>query len=328
MSNLAGWEKGYSPFHEGERVFHERYGITERMEAIGQQYVRPFMPDEHRIFFAQLPFLVVGSVDDGGRPWASMLFGQPGFVSSPDSTTLEIAALPLSGDPLERNVKEGAQVSFLGIEPPTRRRNRVNATITAVGQQGIAARVDQSFGNCPKYIQSRSMEFLRDPAGQFSAPVEMLAALDDAARSLISASDTLYVASRAPRGENRDVDGVDVNHRGGTPGFVKVEGDTLTIPDYAGNNFFNSLGNMIVNPKAGLYFVDFDSGDSLQLTGATEILWEDHPEVKAFRGAQRAWRLTVAEGVRLRAASPLRWSFNDYSHHLSRTGTWDAASVS
>ena len=77
-----------------------RSGKRESTEAFGRRTIRPFMPDQHRQFFGQLPFAVFGSVDGEGWPWASILSGRPGFLLSPDPQRLDVRALPLDGDPL------------------------------------------------------------------------------------------------------------------------------------------------------------------------------------------------------------------------------------
>jgi hypothetical protein len=95
----------------------------------------------------------------------------------------------------------------------------------------------------------------------------------------------------------------------------------LTAPDFLGNYFFNTLGNIAVNPKTGLLFVDFATGDVLTLTGTAEVIW-DGPELASFEGAQRLLRFRVSEGLRIEKATPLRWSEPEYSPHLAGTGTW------
>jgi hypothetical protein len=113
-----------------------------------------------------------------------------------------------------------------------------------------------------------------------------------------------------------------VSHRGGRPGFIGLAGDgALVIPDYMGNRFFNTLGNLVVNPRAGLLFLDFARGDLLQITGRTEIVW-DGPQVQAFKGAERLWRVLPAHGRWLRGALPLRFEFGDLSPNNLVTGTW------
>ncbi len=115
--------------------------------------------------------------------------------------------------------------------------------------------------------------------------------------------------------------GVDVSHRGGEPGFVRIEGQRLTVPDFIGNFFFNTLGNLALDPRAGLLFPDFATGDLLYLAVTSEIVW-DGPEVDRFDGAQRLMRFTVTRAIRLPGALPFRWSAPDYSPALDRIGGW------
>lgn len=302
------------PWHAGERALHERLGLGGKMDQIGRTNIRPYMPDQHRDFFAQLPFLIAGSVDDEGMPAASPLSGPPGFAHSPDPRRLDIAARPIAGDPLAEALRPGAAIGLLGIELPTRRRNRMNGRIIGVDAAGFAVAVDQSFGNCPQYIQRRG--YLKPRT--IGAPwVEPLAALDDEARALIVRADTFFVASAdAPSL------GVDVSHRGGRPGFVGIESDgALLVPDFRGNRFFNTLGNLLVHPQAGLLFPDFETGDLLQLEGTTEILF-DGPLLDAWRGAERLWRVRPARARWLRASLPVSLVLEEISPHTLRTGIW------
>lgn len=313
-----------SVFHPGEQEAQARAGVRERIEQVGQVMLRDHMLDQHRELFAQLPMLVVGSLDEGGRPWASLLAGRPGFVSTPDPRTLRVDARPLPGDPLAANLAVGAPIGILGIELPTRRRNRMNGSVAATDASGFSVSVQQSFGNCPKYIQARTPVWT-GVATPSAVAVEG-AALSDDARRMIESADTFFIATAAADALSpaaSRADGVDVSHRGGKPGFVRVTDDgaatLLTIPDFVGNYLFNTLGNLLVNPRAGLLFVDFARGDLLGLTGSVTIVW-DGPEVDAFAGAQRLLRIRVEEGWRLRAALPLRWSAPEFSPHLRDTG--------
>jgi predicted pyridoxine 5'-phosphate oxidase superfamily flavin-nucleotide-binding protein len=309
-----------SPWHDGERAMQARVGVAERMARVGGRAIRDFMPDQHRDFFAQLPFIVVGSVDHDGWIWASLLAGRPGFATSLDPRSLTIAALPVGGDPLAGALVLGAKLGLLGIELPTRRRNRLNGRVVALDRAGFTVAVGQSFGNCPQYIQARDYASVEaTPAG---VRVETFTALDAAARSLIGRSDTFFVASAAGSDGRHDVD---VSHRGGRPGFVGIDGDgALVVPDYAGNRFFNTLGNLTANPRAGLLFIDFASGDLLQLTGTTTIVWEG-AALNAFAGAERLWCVAPAQGHWLRGALPLRVKPREFSLTLQGTGTWDEA---
>ncbi len=311
-----------SPFHEGEKTIQERIGKADKMEEIGRRIIRPYMPDQHREFFEKLPFMVVGSVDSEGRPWASILPGNPGFMRSPTPTELEVNAKPLTGDPLGSNIDVGRPLGMLGIEIPTRRRNRLNVRVKSINETGFNVKVDQSFGNCPQYIQTR--DFSKASRYGDSSAVSF-SALDEECVKAISTADTFFVASYVQSDDNPEVEGVDVSHRGGRPGFVAVNGNTLTIPDYAGNNAFNTLGNFVVNPKAGLLFPNFETGELIFLSGSVEIIWEDDPVIKTFKGAERGWRFVLEKGIRIENALPFRANLIDYSPNSMMTGDWQQA---
>lgn len=309
MADLKpGWHRQTSPFHEGEKILQKRAGKGDEIERIARRAFSEVMPDQHRAFYRDLPFVIVGHADDAGRPWSSMLCGRPGFMTSPDPATLELSTIPHRGDPLADSLSVGRALGLLGLDFATRRRNRLNARITETGQGSATLKVDQAFGNCPQYIQTRAFEFVREPGAGAEAAPEIFESLDGESTALISAADTFFVSSYVAAGRDARIEGVDASHRGGRPGFVRVEGDTLTVTDFRGNNYFNTLGNFFLNPQAGLLFADFENGDLLMLTGTVEIIW-DGPEVAAFDGADRAWRFALSQGRRLRDALPLRWSF-------------------
>ena len=183
-----------SPFHQGEREIQSRFGVRDQLEAIGQRFIHNSMPGEHRQFYQQLPFLLLGSLDRSGRPWASVLAGRPGFARSPDPQTLAIDTPMIFGDPLADNLTPGAQLGILGIEYQSRRRNRMNGEITSVSEAGMTIRIKQAFGNCPKYIQARSFEFLPeiDSIGE-PRPRHSLTSLDGRAGEIIAHSDNFYI---------------------------------------------------------------------------------------------------------------------------------------
>lgn len=277
------------PWHAGERRAQALSGPDRFPTGSG---IRDFMPDQHRLFFAQLPFLVAATLDEAGAPTATLLVGGEGFVASPDPWTLAIAAG--AADPAGARLVGGAPVGLLGIELHTRRRNRANGRIAYGGAEGLIVQVLQSFGNCPQYIHPRVVE--PEPA----APVgfETFEGLDAAACAQVARADTFFVASASGAGVEHG--GVDVSHRGGPAGFVRVDGDVLTIPDYRGNRYFNTLGNLVVEPRAALLFVDFEAGTLTQLQGRAEVLWDD----RSLEGAERTWRFRVERGFR--RASGLR----------------------
>ena len=281
---------GEDVFHAGERRAQALAGF-----AVKGAPIRDFMTDQHRVFFGQLPILFVGVGDDRGWPVATVVTGAPGFVSSPDAVTLRVGAGLAAAD--WGVVREGAGIGLLGLEFATRRRNRANGVVSAVMSEAFFVEVRQSFGNCPQYIQTRAPVAAGGAAGE----VEALAGLE-AVREMIEGADTLFVASRA-EGEQG---GFDVSHRGGRPGFVGIEGDALVIPDYRGNRYFNTFGNLLADERAGLLFVDFETGDLLQVQGRAAISW----------GEERVLRVAVTRASLRRAALPVRWQLESYAPEL------------
>lgn len=322
---LPGWPEG-SPWHAGEQAMQARVGVRDRMEMAGRRVLRDFMPEQHREFFTQLPTLFVGSLDAERRPWASIVVGRPGFIGSPDPRLLTIDAAPLPGDPLAQNLKLNAPLGLLGLQPETRRRNRANGRVLSKDAGGFVVQVTQSFGNCPQYIQARQPFFVDTVEMAPETHVET-AQLSERAAGLVQRSDTFFIATAAAGADGFDpVHGVDMSHRGGRPGFVKItEGEggqtVLTVPDFSGNNFFNTLGNIAANPRAGLLFVDYAAGNVLMLTGSASVVWEG-PELDGFEGALRLMRFGIERGVILDGALPLRWSAPAYAPQLVHTGVW------
>jgi len=302
------------PFHRGELVAQALAGTG----APGMTGIRPFMPDQHRDFFALLPYLFIATVGDDGWPVATVLTGPPGFVQSPDPNTLTVTALPRADEPGAELFAAGRPFGALGLDFATRRRNRANGRIAAADENGLTLQVLQSFGNCPQYIQTRAVE-----AGPASTlPAEAIALPTPEVLAQIARADTMFVASNA----GGDNGGVDISHRGGLPGFVKAGGEGLTVPDFRGNRFFNTLGNLVLDPRAALLFVDFETGDLLHLQGRVEIDWAP-PAGGWPEGVQRQWRFTVERAWRRPAALPLRWTFGDYSPVTLGTAAWNASAA-
>lgn len=311
-----------SPWHAGELAMQESVGVVERMVGPGRNFVRTYMPEQHREFFTSLPFTVFGAVDAGGDPWATIRAGGRGFITSPTSESLEIKLLRDPADPADAGFEDGNAIAMLGIQLETRRRNRLNGRIRRINLDAFALEVRQSFGNCPQYIQSRTHEFTRDPRVPSSEPLLYSQELTVRARDIVAAADTFFVASYADLEDGGRQ--VDVSHRGGKTGFVRVgEDGVLTVPDFAGNLFFNTLGNFLLNPRAGLLFVDFATGDMLQMTGQAEVVLAS-PEISAFQGAERLWKFRAEQVVFRPAGLPMRWAFDEtgWSPRTMLTGDW------
>ena len=313
-----------SPWHAGELRLQRSAGVAGRMDEVGHRNIRDHLIEQHRRFYPQLPFVVLGTVDPAGDVWATLRARHPGFLGSPDPFLLRVGVGRDEADPADAGIREDAAIALLGIELRTRRRNRLNGTIVRSDESGFSIHVEQSYGNCPQYIQERTFAFARDPDDRSPVAPTRLAGLDTSVANLVRKADTCFVASYidGEDGHRR----IDVSHRGGRTGFVRLDADdTLTIPDFAGNLFFNTLGNFLVNPKAGLVFVDFDTGDLLQMTGDAEVIL-DSPEIAAFQGAERLWRFRPRQIIWRPQALPLRWTFEGgWSPNSLLTGDWEEA---
>lgn len=303
-----------SPWHRGEVALQQSVGMAERMAEIGRRTIRDHLIGQHQDFYPLLPMVVLGSVDGRGDVWATVRTGYPGFLEAPDEHHLHLDLRRDLNDPAEEGLADGASAALLGIELSTRRRNRLNGTITR-DAAGFSLHVDQSFGNCPKYIQRRAPVYVGDPTVVSQVTPAVLEKLDGAALGLVGRADTLFVASYVDgQGGRRQVD---VSHRGGPAGFVHVENGILTIPDYAGNMYFNTLGNLLANPRAGLTFVDFETGDLLQMSGRAELL-PMSADTTGFPGAERLWRFEPTRIVWRPALLALRWHFDEWSPFLPK----------
>jgi predicted pyridoxine 5'-phosphate oxidase superfamily flavin-nucleotide-binding protein len=268
------------PYHAGELAVQRRAGVHDRSFV-----AEPLMPPVAREFLAAQPWIGLGAEDAGGRVWATLLYGAPGFITTPAPDTVHVAAVPAAGDPLA-GAPDGP-VGGLALEPSTRRRMRLNGAAVRTAD-GTTIHLEQVYSNCPKYIAVRAVETVLAP----SSPARTEGAVLDArAATLLGAADTAFVATRGP-------DGLDLSHRGGRPGFLRVLDErTLTWPDYQGNRMFNTLGNIAADGGCGVTVVDPRDGTTLQLSGRAEILWDE----------ARSVRLTLSRVVRRDRAAPLRW---------------------
>ncbi|ABC30079.1 predicted flavin-nucleotide-binding protein structurally related to pyridoxine 5'-phosphate oxidase [Hahella chejuensis KCTC 2396] len=310
-----------SPFHAAEIAVQERLGVVDQVAQYSRG-IRKAMPMQHREFFGGLPFIVLGLVDTQGYPWCMPLFGEEGFISSPADTRLELRALPALTHLLGLNFAPGQKVGALGIQLSTRRRNRVNGVIGEVTATGFSIDVELSFGNCPKYIQTRDLQWAKgEPAAMDVDNAAIVAGIAENAKPLIAQSDTFFIASRTKVIDRDPRHGVDASHRGGKSGFVKVEGDTLFFPDFSGNRFFNTLGNIESDGRVGLFFPDFSTGSALLAVGRAEVLW-DHPSVNEFEGAQRIIAVKVDQSTYLEKFMPMTGELQEISPALDGTGLW------
>jgi predicted pyridoxine 5'-phosphate oxidase superfamily flavin-nucleotide-binding protein len=299
-------------YHEGERYVQERAG--ERDTALRLEgFAAGPIPVRAMSFLAEQRMLAIGSVDEHGEVLASVFFGKSGLASSVDGRSLHLdrTRIDVHDDPLWGNLRVGADVGLLAIELGSRRRLRINGVVSHIDAARIDVDVHEAYPNCPKYIQRRIPLDAPSVRSGFERPRIDGLALDDRRTRLIERADTLFVASRHPER------GLDVSHRGGAPGFVRVVNPTrIRIPDYRGNSMFNTLGNFAVDDRAGAVVMDFEDGTLLQMTGTATLQFDQPDDARQPTGGTgRYWDFNVERWLEAPIRAPIAWQLMERSPH-------------
>jgi predicted pyridoxine 5'-phosphate oxidase superfamily flavin-nucleotide-binding protein len=303
------WE---NPFHEGELKAQQMAGEAREGESNGAMIDNKIMSGALNFIRAQ-KMAIVSSRDAQGRRWASLLFGKEGFLDpSTDRRALAIALDPAENDaddPLWVNLESGAHIGVLIIELATRRRLRLNGAVART-KHLLTVAVEESFGNCPKYITRRELSIKPRKKPVRNGEALRGKSLGPAQTAMVAAADVLFLATGHPER------GADASHRGGNPGFVEVlNANALRIPDYFGNSMFNTLGNLLVDSHYGLLIPDFHSGKVLQLTGAAKVTWSDDDSEQRTGDTKRFVDFHVDEWREARMAADVSEKVLDYSRY-------------
>ncbi|MEU7069423.1 pyridoxamine 5'-phosphate oxidase family protein [Streptomyces narbonensis] len=276
-------------YNPGSLAVQEHEGVRELADHVGRSITPGIRPVAAAFLDAQ-PMLVIGAADRAGRVWSSLLTGPPGFVRATGPHTVSVAAALPEGTP------DGSPVGTIALDPRTRRRMRLNG-IARPSARGFTIEADQVFSNCPKYLQKREL-YGSEPGRPETGAVRHGEALTPDQVRRVRAADTFFVATTAP-------DGVDASHRGGNPGFVRADTPRdLSWRDYPGNAMFLTLGNLAEDGRAGLLFLDWETGTTLQLSGRARTEYGPEGRVVRFR---------IDHTVETPGGSPLRWSPPEYS---------------
>jgi len=296
-----------SPYHCGEIAVQQRVGESAIAERNGSVISDTIMAGAIP-FLAQQPMVVLGTIGRDGSVWASMLFGERGFVAAPTNQRVQIDAgrsFSVPGDPLWGNIATSPEVGMITLELATRRRLRINGRLTRAGDIADFA-VRQAYPNCPKYIQRR--QFVGVESERRDGAVSRGSALGGREIAMLRQADTLFIATL------HDATGLDCSHRGGNPGFIEVQGsDTIRVPDYAGNSMYNTLGNLELDPRAGVVVADFDAGEILQLSGEVKIEWDIPGTDEQTTGTRRFWKMKIVQWIRSVMPAKPRWEYIDPS---------------
>ncbi|KAJ5928895.1 Riboflavin synthase-like beta-barrel [Penicillium verhagenii] len=304
---------GPMPWHDGEEKVHHLLNAPEV-----DNPSTPFLSPRAGAFLQQAPLVALGTLDEKGRPWSTLWGGQAGFAGPIAESIIGLRALVDSrGDPVVRELlgnqdemnskyeemapRQGKMVSGLAIDLENRRRVKLFGRMMAgslndgdVAQAQLVVKIEESLGNCPKYLNKRHIV----PAHFNPTILSDKPQLTQAAIDLLSRADTMFVSS------SREKTDMDTNIRGGPPGFIRVEsndtsGAVLVYPEYSGNRLYQTLGNLQLNPRAGYVIPDFETGDVLYVTGDTQTLvGKDAAEILPRSNLAIRMKITAARFVR------------------------------
>ncbi|KAL4943223.1 hypothetical protein BDV06DRAFT_144201 [Aspergillus oleicola] len=302
LPGIQGW-------HPGESTLHTKLGFSSAVSTKWRS-IEPQLREQHRVFHtSNLPFIPMTAIDEFGRPWAGIAAGgsgEVGFVSGSKENLkrLEFWGRGWRGDPWfelastwneagkMEDMKERALTAGLGIEFSTRRRNKFAGILRGVevvedgkgkteGKYVVDLEVNEAVGNCPKYINTRTLDPYPNTNPRVIYQVLHMNTgdrLPEDVIHMITTADSVFIASlykSTPSTSSEFPSHAGMNARGGLPGFIRVsprDERTVVLPDYSGNRFMSSLGNIEASGVAGFTIVDFESGDVLYLTGDARIL--------------------------------------------------------
>jgi uncharacterized protein len=299
-----------NPYHSGELAAQERAGEAAIARRNGAAITDTVMAGA-RPFLRQQLMVLLASRDEQGAMWASILFGRPGFLKADDGKQFEIdlnQAAVDARDPLWRNIERDARLGALVIELSSRRRIRINGRGSVAPDHRLSIEVEEAYPACPKYINRRQ---LRLP--EIEVPVNALEVLGDLSLSngplaTVNSADVMFVATQSPER------GYDVSHRGGSPGFVKaVAPDVIRWPEFQGNSMFNTVGNLLHDPQAGVVIPDFERRKIVQLTGSAKAQWDQADPNGETGGTKRFIEMGIERWQELPMPAQLTAEFLDFS---------------
>ncbi|RLL67630.1 pyridoxamine 5'-phosphate oxidase family protein [Streptomyces sp. Z26] len=230
---------------------------------------------------------------------------------SSDGQPIDLSGKTVSGLALDLETRTRVKVAGRAIRGAVLEKQPAGGTVPAGGTEPVDVRlavaVEESLGNCPKYLNRKRIWPHDGPSGSTS---DFLPLPPDAVE-LVGRSDILFISSRHG-GES-----MDTNNRGGAPGFARIlrnsdEGVALVYPEYSGNRLFQTLGNLKSDPAVGITFPDFESGDVLYVTGRAEVL-VGADAAALLPHTKLAVRVTVEAARFVRAGLPFRGKSYDQS---------------
>lgn len=329
------------PWHDGEAKMHRLLRVPPQ-----DNPTSAMLTPQASFMFQRAPLQAFGTLDTQSRPWVTLWGGSSGFSEPLGQGMVGTRTLVDSKyDPVVRALvgdaeksavaplthgADGKLIAGLAIDLMTRKRVKtagrlVAAMLQEVQGQGenelvqtqdqlqIVTKIEQSLGNCPKYLN----QYVIRPALVAPQLVADGPSLSVEGQDLIAKSDMFFLSTSTE-------DDMDVNHRGGPLGFVRIiSASEIAYPEYSGNRLYQSLGNLQLNPKIGLAFPDYATGEVLYVTGTAEIL-AGKKAAELLPGSNLAVKISIQQSRFVRGGLAFRGEKKEQSPYNPRV--WPLAS--
>jgi hypothetical protein len=240
-------------YHEGQIAVQQEAKTTQIAERLAH-WVGPIAE------FAQIADLFLFAIPNSdGTLQFTVLSGRPPLMKAPGGPEIRLQ-FPAGRTP---RVKTPTVCGGLAISFDQARRVRVNGWLQPSGS-ATELKGNETFTLCRKYIAPSIA--LDDKPHLGPASREPLSLDDPWLAGLLAGAETSFMASMSPEG------GPDVAHRGGPPGFIKLDSKAkrLSWIEYVGDGVFKSAGNVRATGMLTLLVPDLETGDGVELIGRGE----------------------------------------------------------
>ncbi|KAL7911894.1 hypothetical protein GGI35DRAFT_301446 [Trichoderma velutinum] len=308
--------------HEGEVAVYKMLKLP-----ISGDPTSSGLPTNHAVRAMQSPLVAVGTLDSKGRPWTTVWGGDVGcarpvaedvlrFDSKVDTEHDPVFNALLGSDETKtghavlqddkRKMMAALTIDLDGQDRVKLMGKMLAAVESKDGRVRIAMDIEESLGNCPKYLNRKEIV----PNNAHPVLISQKLPLPQEAVDLLGRADTLFLSSTNGKS-------MDTNNRGGPPGFVRIiqnneDGVVLIYPEFSGNRLYQSLGNLKVNPLIGIVVPDFVTSDVLYLTGSATILVGKDASELLVR-TQLAVKISTTDARFVRSGLPFRGIPIEYS---------------
>lgn len=127
---------------------------------------------------------------------------------------------------------------------------------------------DVAFTPAVKTIQSRKGS--RSAYARMESQGSWATTITDELAEFIAGQTSVLLATANAEGQPY------VQHRGGPPGFLQVlDEHTIGFADFNGNRQYISSGNLVENPKAHLFLIDYATRQRIKLWGTARVVEDD-----------------------------------------------------